>query len=180
MLRSISIALACRCSSGGRQVVLLSSVLVSRGGSLSCGGGYVSPVGCGRRSFRASAPQRPTLPTMTPQNRKPTPPAKSRELRSPGALTPSAGRGKPPRQLTALGRPPKNTTPDSPAFHCAALRSATGRPRARAQPPPRRRSAQNRRHCPGARRVASLTLRSVPLRENRRDRREPRPAHHQS
>jgi hypothetical protein len=33
-------------------------------------------------------------------------PAKSRELRSPGALTPSAGRSKPPRQLTALGCPP--------------------------------------------------------------------------
>ena len=61
--------------------------------------------------------------------------------------------------------------PDSSAFHCVALRSANGRPRARAQPPPRRRREQKRRHCPGARREASLTLRCVPLRENRRDRR---------
>ena len=68
---------------------------------------------------------------------------------------------------------PRNTTPDSPAFHCAPLRSAAGRPRARAQPPPRRRSQRKRRHCPGARRETSLTLRYVPLRENRRDRREP-------
>ena len=68
---------------------------------------------------------------------------------------------------------PRNTTPDSPAFHCVALRSANGRPRAHAQPPPRRRSQRKRRHCPGARREASLTLRCVPLRENRRDRREP-------
>jgi hypothetical protein len=66
---------------------------------------------------------------------------------------------------------PRNTTPDSPAFHCVALRSANGRPRAHAQPPPRRRSQRKRRHCPGARREASLTLRCVPLRENRRDRR---------
>jgi hypothetical protein len=40
------IALRCRCSSGGRAVVLLSSVLVSRGGSRSPGGGWFSPVGC--------------------------------------------------------------------------------------------------------------------------------------
>ena len=39
LLRSISIALLCRCSSGVRAVVPLSSVLVSRGGSRSCGGG---------------------------------------------------------------------------------------------------------------------------------------------
>ena len=154
--RSISIALVCRCSSGGRQVVLLSSVLVSRGGSLWCGGGCVCPVGCGRRSFGASAPQRPTPPTMTPQNRKPTPPAKSRELRSPGALTPSAGRGKPPRQLTALGWPPGRLT--RRLLHSSApLRyGANG-------------SAPTRSYAP---------LRTAA--QNRRDRRGPRPAHHQS
>jgi hypothetical protein len=62
--------------------------------------------------------------------------AKSRELCSPGALTPSAGRGKPPRQLTALGEPPGRLTRRLfTTFHSATLRSAPC-PRA---PPPRRR-----------------------------------------
>ena len=69
LLRFTSIALACRCSSGARAVVLLSSVRLSRGGSLSCGGGCVCLAGCGRRSVRAPAPPRPT----PPRNRKPTP-----------------------------------------------------------------------------------------------------------
>jgi hypothetical protein len=142
LLRSISIALACRCSSGGRQVVLLSSVLVSRGGSLWCGGGCVSLAGCGRRSVCAPAPPRPTLPTMTPQNRKPTPPAKSRELRSPGALTPSAGRGKPPRQLTALGEPPRRLTRRLfTAFHSAPLPVGPATSRTPTAPPKRTEAA---------------------------------------
>ena len=104
--RSISSALACRCSSGGRQVVLLSFVLVSPGGSLSCGGGCVSLAGCGRRSFRAPAPPRPTLPTMTPQNRKPPPPAKRREflLSCRFRLRPLS-RGKPPQNSRPLAGP---------------------------------------------------------------------------
>ena len=69
LLRFTSIALACRCSSGARRVVLLSSGLVSRGGSRWCGGGCVSLAGCGRRSLYPPAPPRP----MPPQNRKPTP-----------------------------------------------------------------------------------------------------------
>jgi hypothetical protein len=88
-------------------------------------------------------------------------------------MTPSAKSWQATAELATLGRPPRQPTPDSPAFHYATLRSANGRPRTRAQPPPRRRSQRKRRHCPGARREASLTLRYVPLRENRRDRREP-------
>src|ERR1017187_5982703 len=63
-------------------------------------------------------------------------------------MTSSAGRGKPPRQITALGEPPGRLTRRLfTAFHSTTLRSATC-PRA---PPPRRRRTQTRRHCPQAR-----------------------------
>ena len=100
--RSISSAFRCRCSSGVRRVVLLSSVLVSRGGSRSSGGGCVSLAGCGRLSVRAPAPPRPT----PPQNRKPTPPAKRREflLSCRFRLRPLS-RGKPPQNSRPLAGP---------------------------------------------------------------------------
>ena len=95
------------------------------------------------------APSRPWTRSQFPR------PAKSRELRSPGALTPSARRGKPPRQLTALGGLPGRLTRRLfTSFHSATLRSAP-RPRA---PPPRRCSQPStinpqlpQRHCPQAR-----------------------------
>ena len=109
LLRFTSIALVCRCSSGGRLVVLLSSVRLSRGGSRWCGGGCVSLAGCGRRSVRASAPRRRRLPTMTPQNRKSTPPAKRRELllSCRFRLRPLS-RGKPPQNSRPLAGPQGN------------------------------------------------------------------------
>ena len=51
-------------------------------------------------------------------------PAKSHELHSPGALTPSAGRGTPPRQLMALGWPPWRLT-RRPSLHSRSLHYAT-------------------------------------------------------
>jgi len=50
--RFISIAFRCPCSSGGRAVVLRRFVLVSRGGSRSCGGGCVCLAGCGSLYLR--------------------------------------------------------------------------------------------------------------------------------
>ena len=193
-LGSISSALLCRCSGGGRPVVLLSFVRLSRGGSRWFGVGSFSPVGCVRRvsvlrgrlsspfranetSSRFAVATRSRAPKTGNQPRRPSVASSC----SPVALTSSAKSWQATAELATLGRPPRQPTPDSPAFHCVALRYANGRPRAHAQPPPRRRSQRKRRHCPGARREASLTLRYVPLRENRRDRREePRPAHHQS
>ena len=65
--------------------------------------------------------------------RRPTP--EDRPPRAVGCARPSLagslGRGKPPRQLTALGWPPR--APDSTAFHYVPLRSAAGRPRDLAQ-----------------------------------------------
>jgi hypothetical protein len=59
--------------------------------------------------------------------------------------TPSAGRGKPPRQLTALGETPRHLTRRLlTTFHSAMLRSAPC-PHA---PLPRRRSKHKRPHCP--------------------------------
>ena len=60
-LRSISIALLCRCSSGVRAVALLSSVLVSRGGSPSFSRGSVSAAG----SVSLSRAQGSTTTTTT-------------------------------------------------------------------------------------------------------------------
>jgi len=54
-------------------------------------------------------------------------PAKSRELRSPGAMTPSAGRGEPPRQLTALVASPGRLTRRL-SCRSRSLHSATASP----------------------------------------------------
>ncbi len=94
------------------------------------------------------------------------------------SLASSLGRGKPPRQLTALGRPPR--APDSPAFHFVPLRSATGRPRARA-PPPRRRSQPQAAALPPAR-AAMPPYRSTALHcvKTAETGEFPRPAHHRA
>ncbi len=80
------------------------------------------------------------------------------------SLTSSLGRGKPPRQLTALGWPPR--APDSTAF--LALQVATFRRR-------RTRPNTTKTVAPG---YCSISLPSAT--GNRRDRPEPPPAHHQS
>ena len=61
--RSISSALLCRCSSGVRAAVLLSSVLVSRGGSPLSGVGSSSPVGS---AVSRSQPQRHETKSASP------------------------------------------------------------------------------------------------------------------
>src|ERR1017187_1480650 len=92
--------------------------------------------------------------------------------------TPSAGRGKPPRQLTALGEPPGRLTRRLfTSFHSATLRSA---PHPRAPPPAPPKRTEAAALPPSAVCDASLRLRCASLRKNRRDRRFPRPAHHQS
>ena len=80
---------------------------------------------------------------LAAQDTKPIPrPAKSRELRSPGALTPSAGRGKPPRQLTALGRPPGRLTRRLfTTFHSAPLPVGPATSRTPIAPPKRTEAA---------------------------------------
>ena len=178
-----------------RAVVLLSFVRLSRGGSRSSGVGSFSPVGC---VSRVSVP-RGRLSSPFRANETTSPKARSQRqlaLRCRYALKackagnqprrPSVASSCSPvasdsvREVVARHRrtrdpwpAPRQTAPDSTAFHFVPLRSANGRPRAHAQPPPRRRSQRRRRHCPGARHEASLTLRYVPLRENRRDSRQP-------
>ena len=94
------------------------------------------------------------------------------------SLASSLGRGKPPRQLTALGGLPGRLTRRLfTSFHSATLRSAT-RPRAPTTAPPKQPGAAAL--PPRAVRDASLRLHFAPLRENRRDRRGPRPAHHRA
>ena len=162
-------------------VVLLSFVLVSRGGSLSCGGGCVSPAGCGRRSFRASAPPRPTPPTTDTAKQETNPAGQASRVPALLSLqTPSAKSWQATAELATLGRPQgkqRLTRRLFTALHSAPLPVGPAPVRN-----PHRAAEENESGgtAPGARREASLTLRCVPLRENRRDRREPRPAHHQS
>ena len=168
LLRFISSALACRCSSGARLGVLLSGVRLSRGGSLSCGGGCVSLAGCGRRSFRASAPRRPT----PPQNRKPTPPAKRRELllSCRFRLRPLS-RGKPPQNSRPLAGPQGEQRLTRRLFTALYSAPLPVGPAPVRNPHRAAEAKESGGTVPGARREASLTLRSVLLRENRRDRR---------
>jgi hypothetical protein len=111
-----------------------------------------------RRTKHAPAPGAGSAPSR-PWTGKPPggPAAKSRGLRSPGALTPSAGRGKPPRQLTALGGLPGRLT--RRLLHS----SAPLRYRANGSAPTRsyapfRTAAQNRRDRRGPRRRESGQL----------------------
>ena len=82
-LRSISIALVCRCSSGVRVVVLLSSVLISPGGSPSSGVGSFSAVGSAPRPPSTHKPSKchtPTAEKETNPQREPQIPAHFRPM----------------------------------------------------------------------------------------------------
>ena len=105
--RSISSGFRCRCSSGARRVVLLSGVRLSRGGSRWCGGGCVSLVGCGRRSFRAPAPPRPTPPDNDAAEQETNPAGQASRVPALLSLqTPSAKSWQATAELATLGRPP--------------------------------------------------------------------------
>jgi hypothetical protein len=110
---------------------------------------------------------------------KPTPrPAKSRGLRSPGAT--DSVRWAWQATAPTHGTWPAPGAPDSPAFHFVPLRYAPVGTALRRTPtaPPKCPAAAAL--PPSAERDASLRLRCPPLRENRRDRRFPRPAHHRA
>ena len=115
---------------------------------------------------------RPRAPRSLPR------PAKSRELRSPGATDSVRWAWQAYAPTHGTWRAPR--APDSPAFHFVPLLSAPiGTPPSRSPTAPPK-CTDAAALPPGAGRDASLRLRCAPLHENRRDRRFPRPPHHRA